>query len=279
MTVKTLADVSISQIAEAINLSFSDYIVPFQLNAEQLQHKMIQEDVRLDLSIGVFDDDALVGIMLHGLRKQENNWVAYNAATGVAPNERGKGLVRKMYDFLIPKLKELQVKDMVLEVIEGNEPAIKAYEKTGYSISRKLVCFSGMVKAVEEQKDILIKEAAAFQWDKWLSFWDIQPSWQNAIQSMENNKNICKTIEAYLDDELVGYLIYNPMSRKVHQFAVSPQHRQKRIAAALFARLQQTVNAEIYVYNVDASSQTTISFLKGLGLKEKVNQFEMERTI
>ena len=278
MTVKTLADIDIPQMAEAINQSFADYIVPFQLNAEQLQYKIIQEDVDLDLSVGVFDDDALVGIMLHALRKNDGHLVAYNAATGIIPTYRGKGLVGKMYDFLIPKLQALQVQKMVLEVIEGNEPAIKAYEKMRYTISRKLVCFSGTTN-VDEQKEISIKEATAFQWDKWLSFWDIQPSWQNAVQSVENSKATAKVLEAYFDDELAGYLIYNTNSRKVNQFAVSPSHRQKGIATALFSHLQQVLDNEMYVYNIDASSQACIHFLKKLGLKEKVNQFEMERAV
>jgi len=279
MTVKTLADIDIPQIAEAINQSFSDYIVPFQLNAEQLQYKITQEDVRLDLSVGVFDGEALVGLMLHGLRKNENHLVAYNAATGIIPTYRGKGLVSKMYDFLLPKLQELRVQKMVLEVIEGNDPAIKAYQKMDYTVSRKLVCFSGTVKEDKVQKEINIKEATAFQWRKWLSFWDIQPSWQNAVQSIENSKAICKVLEAYLDDELIGYLIYNPNSKKVHQFAVSSSHRQKGIATALFHHLQQSLNGEIYVYNIDGASSNCISFLKELGLKEKMNQFEMERAV
>lgn len=279
MTVKTLADIDIPQMAEAINQSFADYIVPFQLNAEQLQYKIIQEDVDLDLSVGVFDDDTLVGIMLHALRKNDGHLVAYNAATGIIPTYRGKGLVGKMYDSPVPKLQALQVQKMVLEVIEGNEPAIKAYEKMGYTISRKLVCFSGTAKIAETQKEISIKEATAFQWDKWLSFWDIQPSWQNAVQSVENSKAMAKVLEAYLDDELAGYLIYNTNSRKVIQFAVSPSHRQKGIATALFSHLQQVLDNEMYVYNIDASSQACIHFLKKLGLKEKVNQFEMERAV
>lgn len=279
MTVETLADIDIPQIAAAINQSFSDYIVPFQLNAEQLHYKIVQEDVNLDLSVGVFDGDALVGLMLHGLRKNNDNLVAYNATTGVIPTYRGKGLVRKMYDFLIPKLKELQVQKMVLEVIDGNDPAIKAYEKMGYTISRKLVCFSGTAQVNEALKEISIKEATAFQWNKWLSFWDIQPSWQNAIQSVKNSKAICKALEAYINDELVGYLIYNTNSKKVNQFAVSPTKRQKGIATALFSHLQQVLNSEMYVYNIDGASAACISFLKELGLKEKVNQFEMERAV
>jgi len=279
MTVKTLVDIDVHQIAEAINQSFSDYIVPFQLNAEQLQYKITQEDVKLDLSVGVFDGETLVGLMLHGLRKNENHLVAYNAATGIIPTYRGKGLLSKMYDFLVPKLQELQVQKMVLEVIEGNDPAIKAYQKMGYTISRKLVCFSGTVKVDKVQKGINIKEATTLQWNKWLNFWEVQPSWQNAVQSVENGKTICKALEAYLDDELVGYLIYNPNSKKVHQFAVSPSNRQKSVATALFSRLQQSLNGEIYVYNIDASSQACISFLKELGLKEKVNQLEMKRAV
>lgn len=109
MEIITLENSRIDSIVDIFNQSFSDYLVRLQLNLEQLEFKIFAENVKLDLSVGVFLSGKLIGFMLHALKDVDGKLVAYNAATGVVPNYRGKGLVGKMYDFLLPKLKMLDV--------------------------------------------------------------------------------------------------------------------------------------------------------------------------
>lgn len=129
MEVRNLEQVGLEELLSVINLAFSDYIVPLKWTLEILKSKIESEDVKLTLSTGVFDADKMVACMLHGIRDTDDRLIVYNATTGVIPDYRGKGLVAKMYDSLLPELKKLQVKKMVLEVITENHSAIKAYEK------------------------------------------------------------------------------------------------------------------------------------------------------
>ncbi|WP_316820367.1 GNAT family N-acetyltransferase [Pedobacter gandavensis] len=280
MEIKSLENIDLEQLVKVINLSFSDYIVPFQLTLEKLQFKILTEDVKLNLSVGVFDGDRMVGVMLHGLRDTAEGLVAYNAATGVIPDYRGRGLVRKMYDHLLPELKKLKVKKMLLEVITENYVAIKAYEKMGYTVVRKLDCYTGKIQVGENNAVASLKEIDGFRWSEFISFWSMAPSWQNDLQSLENSKEHCCIIGAYHDDLLVGYAIFNPTSRKVNQLAVAAAYRSKGIGSQLLSYINELAGQqEVYVFNVAHDQASTMSFLKKLGLRSGIAQYEMSRQV
>ncbi|MBF7093311.1 GNAT family N-acetyltransferase [Flavobacterium sp. ALJ2] len=280
MELNTLETIGIDAIVDVLNLSFSDYIVPLQLNSEQLQAKIVAENIKLDLSIGVFSSGKLVGFMLHAVNKLEGQLMAYNAATGVIPDYRGQGLVAKMYDYLLPKLKVLGVSEMVLEVIVGNTAAIRAYEKMNYKIHRTVNCYGGTIAITDKKNSIKIKEWRDFEWDTFTSFWSTEPTWQNTIQSLNNSKEHCHILKAYIKNEPVGYMVYNPTSRRILQIAVASSHRRKGVGSQLVNTMSEAVNSkELFMNNVDDNSLETNTFLKNLGLLNKVSQFEMKRKI
>ncbi|WP_197286358.1 GNAT family N-acetyltransferase [Pedobacter sp. PACM 27299] len=280
MEVKNLENIDLEKLVAVINLSFSDYIVPLQLNLEILKAKIKAEDIKMELSMGVFDGDEMLGCMLHGLRDTEEGLTVYNGATGVIPSHRGRGLVRKMYEHLLPELKKLEVKNMVLEVITGNHPAIKAYEKMGYTVHRTLDCYRGKIQVNNNSPVSILKEIDPVEWKELMSFWDTKPSWQNAVQSLENSKENCQFVAAYRDDLLVGYAVYNPTSRKINQLAVAKNYRNKGIGTELFAHINEVVDQqEVFVFNVDHNAASTLEFLKAQGLCEHIAQFEMSRMV
>lgn len=280
MEITTLENIAINDILDVFNLSFSDYIVPLQLTAEQLKFKIFAENIQLDLSIGVFSSGKLVGFMLHAVSELDGQLMAYNGATGVIPDYRGQGLVAKMYDHLFPKLKELGVKKMVLEVIVGNNAAIRAYEKMDYKIHRTLDCFNGSIKTDNKEKPAIVKELNDFDWDVFSSFWSIQPSWQNQIKTLEKSKDKCRILEAYITDEAVGYIIFNPTSRRILQIAVAAHHRSRGVGSQLVNAMSDVIDTkQLFMYNVDSNSLETNAFLLNLGLLNNTSQYEMRREI
>lgn len=280
MEVKNLENIDLEKLVAVINLSFSDYIVPLQLNLEILKAKIKAEDIKMELSMGVFDGDEMLGCMLHGLRDTEEGLTVYNGATGVIPSHRGKGLVRKMYEHLLPELKKLEVKHMVLEVIAGNHPAIKAYERMGYTVLRTLDCYRGTIQVKNNKPVSKLKEINAVEWTELMSFWDTKPSWQNAVQSLENSKENCRFVAAYRDDLLVGYTVFNPTSRKINQLAVAKNYRNKGVGTELIAYINEGIDQqEVFVFNVDHDAASTLEFLKAQGLREHIAQLEMSRMV
>ncbi len=278
MEFKTLANVELDELLAVFNLSFSDYVVPFHLTKEVLAAKIIAEKLDMSISVGAFEEGKLVSFILQSEKLEDGQKIIYNGGTGVVPESRGKGLVRKMYDFIIPVLKDRGADVLLLEVIEGNAAAIRAYENLGFTVVRKLLCFKGNIQAGLKNTAVIIKEIKDFQWENLRSFWDIEPSWQGSVYVLNPMQGNYQALGAYWDEKLVGYIIYNPGAGKVLQVAVHKGYRNQGIGAGLFTAIAD--GQPIAVNNVDDRSKETNAFLdKKIGLQNWLSQFEMTRNI
>lgn len=278
MQIRQLTKQDIPDLLNAINGAFADYIVPFQLNAEQLQFKMQSENIVPEWSIGVFEAEKLIAFIMHGVRTVNGKTVVYNAGTGVLPEYRGHGLVGKMYDYIQAFFEEHNVNQLVLEVIESNQSAIRAYEKNGFTIQRKLLCFAGELQPKQDLNIATIKPLQNFVWEDFKLFWDISPSWQSAISSMDIAQP--KVLGAFVGEDLAGYVLFNPTNKRIYHIAVTPEHRRKGIGTQLLAEVQKQLSEEkVQINNVDESAENLKLFLEKEGLVNDINQFEMVKNI
>lgn len=278
MHIRALTIQDTGSLLNTINGAFADYIVPFRLNASQLALKMASENIRLEWSVGVFNGDMLVAFIMHGVRTVNGVVTVYNAGTGVLPDYRARGLVTKMYDYVLPFLKERQVKQLVLEVIESNLPAIRAYEKNGFSVNRKLLCFTGTIETKNKRGIATIKVLKDLPWAVFQSFGDILPAWQNDMPSM--NVIQPQAFGAFMSDEMVGYVLFSAANKRLYQIAVLPQHRGNGIATQLLAEVGKVIPKEtVQLNNVDEAAGNLKSFLEKQGFRNHINQFEMMRTL
>ena len=98
MEIRTRESASIEMIHDAFTRAFSDYLVPMKLSALQLAELHRRRGVRLDLSVGAFENDELVGFTFNGLDEWSGATTGYDAGTGVAPSARGQGLSTVMLE-------------------------------------------------------------------------------------------------------------------------------------------------------------------------------------
>lgn len=279
MHLRQLTTQDIPNLLNAINGAFADYIEPFQLNAAQLEFKMASENILLEWCVGVYETDRLIAFIMHGVRTSDGKTVVYNAGTGVLPEYRGQGLVGKMYHYLQAYFEENQVHQLVLEVIESNKSAIRAYEKDGFAIRRKLLCFSGKLQSIPQLSTATsIKPLQDFLWQDFQSFWDITPSWQSAIPSMELVNPTA--LGAFIDGEMVGYVLFNVEKKRIYQLAVAPLYRRKGIGTQVLAEVRKlSFNEKVEVNNLDESAENLKLFLKKQGLRNDINQYEMVKNL
>lgn len=271
---RTLTDIAIDDILAVFNKSFSDYITPLQLSRQQLEAKLASDNIDLSLSPGAFVDGEMVGFILHGYRFHQGRHLAYNAGTGVVPSQRGQGLTTKLYEFVMPLLKERGVEELSLEVITENKPALAIYEKTGFKKTRLLHCYRGAVKAIQSDAyEVLPLEN--HHWPLLQSFWDVQPSWQNAIPAVEVLRATNYSAGVFIDDLLRGYVIFNPLSKRVQHIAVDPAFRGQGVGRALIDHITSKFGEQLTVINVDEASAATTGFLEAMGLERFVAQYEM----
>lgn len=75
---------------------------------------------------------------------------------------------------------------------------------------------------------------------------------------------------------MLGYLIFNPKAKRIQQFSVDKNYRNKGIAKQLFGYISSKYENEISLINIDDTSDTTSKFIEGIGLKHFISQYEME---
>jgi ribosomal protein S18 acetylase RimI-like enzyme len=272
MEIKTLSDIQVDDLLKTFNESFSDYLVPLQLTKEQLVSKLRSDRIDLNYSVGTFNENKLVGFILHGVDISRGQKLAYNAGTGVIPSQRGQGLTKKMYEFILHGLKADRFNQVVLEVIRENLPAVKTYEKIGFTPLRNLECYRGEVSATVSEA-VRIEELKHYDWESLQKCWDFHPSWQNAVPAIELVKGANRSYEAFVEERKVGYIVYNPLSKRVMQFGVNPNYRRKKIGSSLFSFIAEP-GAALTVINVEEGS--AIQFLENIGLKKFATQLEMK---
>lgn len=279
-TIKTLDHITFDEIAKAFNAAFSDYFFPITFTKEQLETKFLCEGGRLDLSVGVFDNNQLIAFILHFVNTSEGKILNYNGGTGVISDFRGNHLTSKMYEYILPKLIENKVEKMLLEVLTENTPAIKTYQKQGFEIKQEVSCFKGklILQSLENiGENYKIIEVKHLDWNVLQTFWDFTPTWQNSMMTMNHlhSQNICLGITE--ENRIIGYIIYNPKIKRIHHLAIDKRSRNIGLASHLLHSIFEIEKEEISVINIDSRCITLINFLTKRGLKNFTNQYEMER--
>jgi ribosomal protein S18 acetylase RimI-like enzyme len=246
------------------------------LTKEQLATKMIADKTDLELSVGVFENQKLIAFILHGSDTTNNQKIVYNGGTGVIPEKRGSGLTKQMYMFNLPDLEKNGVEKIVLEVVSNNIPAIKSYKKIGFRTTRELVCFKGNFQTSKSNIEAEIKELKNYQWSILESFWDVNTTWQNSKNAMSRMKGDNDSLGAYINNQLVGYIIYTAKSNRIQQLAVHKDFRKLGIASKLIAQMTQKYGSSFSVINVDKNAKNITSFFNSVGFENYIEQLEME---
>ncbi len=269
--IRPLEKANLEEILEVYNQSFADYIIPVSLTPEHLNMKLNSESVDLKLSVGAFDGERLIGFIFYGIRDNK----AYIGGTGVLPNYRGRKITYNMLHYSFEILKSNAIESILLEVITENKFAINAYQEAGFSITRKVNCYEGFpiiianpLAKIEPLTDLELISGS--------TFWDIHPTWQNNLKSVQNIKEVCIMDGIYEKGELVAYKIMNKKLSRIYQFAVHKEYRNRYYASILFSNLK---DQKVRITNVDENELSTNDFLRSLGLKCYIQQFEMKKTL
>lgn len=278
-TLRTLENISTKELLETFNSSFSDYIIPSYLTKEQLEDKIQSDSIKLEFSVGAFENNQLIAFILHGYDIIDNLKTVYNAGTGVIPAKRGNKLTSKLYEYVLPILYKNNINKILLEVITTNETAIKIYKNIGFKIIREFNCFKGSLNLTNTNSEYEISKLEEYDWQKLNSFWDLKPSWQNSVTAVEKLKKSNISIGIYENEKLLGYTIFNPKTKRIYQLSVNKDYRKIGVGKKLLEYISIHFGKEISATNIDSTSKETLSFITSIGMKMYIKQYEMELTL
>lgn len=275
MIIKTLNDYPIKNLTEVFNLAFSDYAIQITHTPESKKHRLLRARVELDQSIGAFDDDGqLIAFMLSGIGQWHGQPNVYNAGTGVIPSHRGQRLVKKMYDYAIPLWKKEGYGQVSLEVLVGNDFAIKAYESVGMTIQNRLISYHGQLPQEPLSSEFHFTQKDTINWKKYAPYHAFYYSWdfcQDGVNAVADIYNAYELSDS--NQHILGYAIVNKQGQ-IAQAGVKESTHWLVLLNALGKHYKQ-----LKWINIDEHQTILIETLKSIGWEKLVEQFEMKMLI
>jgi len=281
--IRGLGGESGERLYQAFRLAFADYSVPMDMSRAEFDENNARRGLDLGISLGAYEDGTLVAFILNGRGVWGGKAAAYDLGTGVLPGSRGSGLSGTLAAKLIAFLPERGLERYVLEVIRGNVPAFKTYERAGFRIKRSLECPAGIFVDAPRPApaDLAIVElpgGAAFPRAEAAALRDWEPSWQNSHDSIARMPGPLVILGARLQGSLAGILVASPKGT-IWQLAVARGMRCRGIGSALLRELARRVGPELRYVNVQADDAECLRFLAARGLGAGVGQYEMIREL
>lgn len=280
---KNLVNISFEELHKTFVDAFSDYAVDISyMTPDVIQNRAIKNGYDPESSVGVFNNNKLVGFTLVGIDKHCEIPAAFDIMTGLVKDYRGKGIASQMFDFIKPTLKEKKIKQFYLEVLQENKPAIRAYQKTGFTIIRSLDCFILSVKdfriTEEARIPLKFKKIDKSGIDEFETFADWTPSWENSFNSIKRIPDEIITIAAEYSINKVGLIVYYPLLNWILAFLVDPKYRKMGVGSALISQLIDQMYGKvdkIKFLNIQSEDEDLITFLKESGFDLMTGQYEM----
>jgi ribosomal protein S18 acetylase RimI-like enzyme len=265
-----------AQLADIYNQGRVDYIVPMPMNAKRMQEYVTAYDVDLSLSLVALDahDQQANGLCMVGLRGKR----AWITRLGVIPERRR----RKTGEFLIrqvlARLQAIGVERVQLEVIRGNEPAQRLFEKFGFVITRNLhilrrppAPLAPTRQAPQGITHAIIEDQEAIQ--RLLETRDDAPTWLEETKSLMNTGEM-RAIVATLADDTQAWLAFQRLPFQLTHFVFCPTQQRSTYDLLLSLLHEHYPLQDTKVENIPSDSPLLPHYY-ALGYVEAFQRIEM----
>lgn len=279
---KGLRQKDLSKMRKAFNLAFSNYYVPIHLSHGQFIQKIVEKtSISFKYSVGCYDKKKLVGFIFNSINYFEGKKTAYNGGTGVIADYRGNKLTQKMYESIFPSLRKNGVEQCLLEVITHNRPAIRVYENLGFVKTKYYHCMKlsnpGNYILKSRNNSIQLRLAEQPKWKKYQSFCDYDSCFLDSFPMLKKNMRNESILEAYEQDQLIGFLVFNRKMGRVEHLGVHHDARGRGIGTLLIQKMIRICRDKpIYILNLNERNYDLLNFFLRLGFKNEIDQFELQ---
>ncbi len=278
ITYKLGTEVDKKDIHKAFHMGFIDYIMKVDI-PEQVFFKRFfgPEGNAFDLSVVAYDGNEPVGLLLGGIKPFDGGALTMRCGgLCVVPEFRGKGISQTLMNMHREMAVSRGCKQIMLEVIGGNDRAIQFYKKIGYHVIYQLDYYSIQGKELKAGKltNALVVDIELDQMDsvkEWIS--DTHVNWQNDFEYISRLDGIVK-YGIFENEKLISFLIADRKG-KVYLLWTQQDMRFKGYASYLLNHFQKTLEIEKIMMSFP-NSATLTGFAKKVGfVKDELYQYEM----
>ena len=274
-TYQCLASQSYTEIADCLNLAFSDYALPIQMSAEQVEAFFASSGADLRLSYGAFYDNRLIGFMVNACSVYNGERAVFDVATGVVPEHREKKVFTNLFSFAEGELRKQGVEKYYLEVLQQNQKAINAYQKQGFAVCR---AFS-VLKASHRTPDfdacsMTQVDLDAFDFEKARQCVCVPPSFENSTAILMRNPASYAVAYQEQENRIKAFCVFQKQRGQLMQLGYTDLTQLKEILRWLFSQYPKIV-----IKNIDKRYPQVMELLLSLGAQEVTEQFEMVKVL
>ncbi len=270
--VRPLRSDDVDWLADLHNVAFADYAVPAVLDSSALSFYLDETSVDPSLSRVAFVDGVPASFCLGAVRDAR----ASIRGEGTAPAFRRSGLGGRVLEETLDALRSAGAAEVSLEVLDGNDAAIRLYKRSGFEQRRRLLGYSmqrparrGLRsrvsgKLAEADTEIALSRLVAWGWN--------EPPWQLEPASLAHLPAFEIGGEAVALGKRRGDRFW------LYALAVAPQRRRRGLARRVCSMLPSPwIGVPALVPEEWWEAGAT---LRGLGaMTERHWQWEMRRAL
>lgn len=221
------------QLAEIYNQARVDYIVPMPMNGRRMKEYVLNYDIDLDASVVAVDDsDVDCGVGMVGFR-DDRGWIS---RLGVFPQGRGKRTGQLLMETMLESASDKGMRLVQLEVIVGNEPARRLFEKLGFRETRELLVIRRPPGEPEYNgffESCAVAEIPSEDIPGYLAHRGEYASWIEETSSLINAGNL-KGLVVEIPDGEQGWVVFQRSTLQLNHFVIAPNLQDETVLALLY---------------------------------------------
>lgn len=244
ITYEKCSNVDLRLVYEAFLAGFTDYMVKLHIPWEQFYSSFFEkEGNQLEYSYIALDAERPVGIIFSGLKNFEGTLTLRCGAMCVAPEYRGVGVSKALYNAHRQVALAQGCKQLYLEVIVGNDRAIQFYKKLGYEKVYDLHYYT-LKNALEmpEPGPYKVQELEWTQVVELVSEINTHINWQNHLDYAIKVAGVSH-YGIYQSEKLTGVITLSASGR-IFLLYTKPAYRHQGIARSLLAHSSRVLKQD-----------------------------------
>ncbi|RQW68061.1 GNAT family N-acetyltransferase [Listeria sp. SHR_NRA_18] len=251
------------------NEAFADYLVPAAMTEASFTTRMEKLQQSPHESFIAKVDGEAAAIILTGTRDFGNTRMAWIGGLAVVPRFRKMGLSRQLLERLFVGYRGQGVDESRLEVISENIPALRLYQKLGYTEINELIYLTGSLQdyGIAGYRLKEVSDLAAY-----IALEEDALPWQNRIAAHH------KIATIWRNGEQLGYIVYGVSADNLILLQVRLSNAPDQILGLLQAFYDTYGSISCALFNEVVTSEY-IPILLDKGFEKIATQIQMRKKI